>query len=497
MLIATCESSLRRWTENVETNTLGGYLSFWLVSTAFLLGLITLTSRQTWLVPGFVTIAYAAILFVMLRTIQVWRDSFNPLCLICAIVAVRHFVPAMFLLNGVEPPDEVQLFFQAMKLSGDDWRWGHALALFGLLATFLGWLLVQRSHPTEGWIGLKFALAPGVHSAALLGMLLGFVALAFFLVSNASLDVISSGAFRETTIQEGTGKLFFMAYLLISGSVLLTCYYLPRARTWLALLPVASTTLFYWVLGGRSRAMISLAGGLLLLWYLQRQRQRWPRITLNYPYVLIVPVVLLAVLWVSYIGAMYRGELGARAFSEGLTLRGLWEYIQVSIFTDLGQLHGLAGAIAIGPGVLGGQTFFGALSWPLNKFIFIPGRSAGIYIVETLVGFLAQGDKWAVNASLIGDAYLNFGLWGVAVVMTLYGAIVKTLYLQFRQGRLHAAVYVLAFIHALQMMWVSFEVWPQALTVCVFAFGLIFLGETVLRVRSGGVSVPAVAVKNR
>jgi hypothetical protein len=80
--------------------------------------------------------------------------------------------------------------------------------------------------------------------------------------------------------------------------------------------------------------------------------------------------------------------------------------------------------------------------------------------------------------------------------MTLYGAIVKTLYLQFRQGRLHAAVYVLAFIHALQMMWGSFEVWPQALTVCVFAFGLIFLGETVLRVRSGGVSVRAVAAKN-
>lgn len=232
--------------------------------------------------------------------------------------------------------------------------------------------------------------------------------------------------------------------------------------------------------------MISLAAGLLLFWYLYRHRRGWPKITVNYPCVLIAPVAILAVVWVSYIGAMYRGELGARAFSEGLTLRGLWEYLQGSVFTDLGQLHSLAGAIAIGPGVLGGQTFFGALSWPLNKFVFIPGRSAGIYIVETLVGFLAQGDKWAVNASLVGDAYLNFGLFGVVVVMTLYGAIVKALYLAFRIGRLHAALYVLAFIHGLQMMWVSFEVWPQALTVCVFAIGLIFLGETVLRVRTGG-----------
>ena len=488
MLIATSENFSRRWTDEADARATGGYFSFWLVSMAFLFGLVTMAARQAWLLPYFVPLAYTAILVVFVRTIQSWRDSFNPLCLICAIGCVRHFLPALFLLNGAAPPEEVSLFFQAMKLSADDWRWGHALALFGLLGTSFGWLLVQRSRPREGRSGLRFALAPGVRPAALAGMLVGLAALALFLVSNASLDVISSGAFRETTIQEGTGKYFFLAYLLISSSVLLTCYYLPQTGAWPALLPVVSATLFYWVLGGRSRAMISLAAGLLLLWYLRRQQLRWPKITLNYPYILIVPLILVAVLWVSYIGALYRGALGARAFSEGLTLRGLWDYMQVSIFTDLGQLHSLAGAIAIGPGVLRGQTFFGALSWPLNKFIFIPGRSAGVYIVETLVGFASGESKWAVNASLIGDAYLNFGLWGTAVVMTLYGAVVKTLYLQFRQGRLHAAAYVLALIYSLQMMWASFEVWPQALTVLAFVSGLIFLGETLLRVRSRGVS---------
>jgi len=488
MLIATYENTLRRWSDAAEANTAGGYLSFWLVCTAFLFGLVTMTSRQNWLLPPFIVVGYTAILFALVKTTQVWRDSLNPLCLICAIALVRHILPALFLLNGVEPPDEVRLFFQIMKLSDNDWRWGHALALFGLLATFFGWLLVQRPRPKEVWSSLRFSLAPGVRSAAWLGMLAGFAALAVFLVSNASLDVVGSGAFRGTTIQEGTGKFFFLAYLLIAGSVLLACYYLPRASQWVALLPVVSATVFYWVLGGRSRAMISLAGGLLLFWYLHRQRQRWAKITVNYRYLLFAPIILLALLWISYIGAMYRGEFGAQAFSEGLTLRGLWEYLQVSIFTDLGQLHALAGAMAIGPGDLGGQTFFGALSWPLNRFIFIPGRSAGIYIVETLLGFAAESEKWAVNASLIGDAYINFGLCGVAVVMTLYGAIVKTLYLRFRQGRLHAAIYVLAFIHALLMMWASFEVWPQALTVCLFAYGLIFLGETVLRVRSRGVA---------
>ncbi len=489
MLIATSEKSLTRWSADADARAARGYFSFWLAAAAFLFGVITMTARQAGLLPYFAIVAYAAILVAFLRTIQIWRDSFNPLCLVCAICAVRHFLPALFLLHGAVLPDEVGRFFDAMKLTGEDWRWGHALALFGLLAAILGWLLAQRARPLATSSGLRFALAPGARAAAAAGMLLGFAALAVFLVSNASLEVIGSGAFRETTIQQGTGKYFFMAYLLISGSVLLTCYYLPKVGAWHALLPAGLATLFYWVLGGRNRAMISIVGGLLLLWYLRRQQQRWPRITVNYPYVVIAPLILFAVLSVSYIGAMYRGALGARAFSDGLTLSGFWEYLQVSIFTDLGQLHSLAGAIAIGPGVLGGQTFIGALSWPLNKFIFIPGRSTGVYIVETLLGFATEDDKWAVNASLIGDAYVNFGLGGVAVVMLLYGIVIKTLYLQFRRGRLHAAVYVLALIYSLQMMWASFEVWPQALTVVGFTFGLIFLGETLLRVRRRGVSV--------
>jgi oligosaccharide repeat unit polymerase len=488
MLIATSEKSLARWADDAGARSGTGYFSAWLGSAAFLLGIVTMFSGQDWLLPYFAILAYVAIAAVFIRTIQIWRDPFNPLCLVCAICAVRHFLPALFLLNGAALPEEVRRFFEAMKLTDADWRWGHALALFGLLAATLGWILAQRARPEEEWPGLRFSLAPGVRAAALAGMLAGFAALVVFLFSNASLGVIRSGGFRETTIQEGTGKYFFMAYLLIAGSVLLTCYYLPRARAVHALLPVILATLFYWVLGGRNRAMISIAGGLLLLWYMRRQEQRWPRITVNYPYVVIAPLILVAVLWISYLGAMYRGALGARAFSDGLNLQGFWEYLKVSIFTDLGQLHSLAGAIAIGPGVLGGQTFLGALSWPLNKFIFIPGRSAGVFIVERLLGFATDDDKWAVNASLIGDAYVNFGLCGVAVVMVLYGILIKTLYLQFRRGRLHAAVYALALIYALQMMWASVEVWPQALTVVVFTFGLIFLGETLLRVRRRGVS---------
>jgi oligosaccharide repeat unit polymerase len=432
--------------------------------------------------PVFVPVAYAAIAIAFVRSIQVWRDSFNPLCLICAIGFLRHLLPAAFLLNGAELPETVRLFFQAMKLTDDDWLWGHALALMGLVAAVVGWNLVQPFKLQVARARLNFSLGPGVKPAAFVGMLVGFAALSVFLVSNASLDVISSGAFRGTTIQSGTGKYFFVAYLLIAGSVLLSCYYLANGRTLLALLPVVSATLFYWILGGRNRAVVSLTAGLLLLWYLHRQKKGWPKITLTNPYIVIAPFVICSVIWVSYVGALYRGEMGARVFSEGLSFQGLREYLAASIFTDLGQLHSLAGAIAIGPGVLGGQTFLGALTWPLNKLVFIPGRSAGVFIVETLVGFMTEDDKWAVNASLIGDAYLNLGLWGVPIVMALYGAVAKAIYLKFRQGRVQATVYVLALICGLQMSWASIEVWPQTLTLLVFTRGLIFAGETVFQV---------------
>ena len=126
-----------------------------------------------------------------------------------------------------------------------------------------------------------------------------------------------------------------------------------------------------------------------------------------------------------------------RAFAEALSVSRFSQHVKESIFSDLGQLHSLAGAIAIGPGVLAGDTFIGALSWPLSKVYPFPGRSAGVFIVEELIGFGKDQERWGFNASLIGDAYLNFGFSGVVMVMLLFGALLKILYLKFRQGNLH------------------------------------------------------------
>ena len=101
------------------------------------------------------------------------------------------------------------------------------------------------------------------------------------------------------------------------------------------------------------------------------------------------------------------------------------------------------------------------------------------------MGFGSDQPRWGFNASLIGDAYLNFGFSAVVLIMLLFGALIKILYVKFRHGDLHCAIYTLAVLSAVQAFWVSIDVWPQALTVIGFAVSLMFLESTIFRVRPG------------
>jgi oligosaccharide repeat unit polymerase len=458
-----------------------GSLLVWATSGALSLGLMAFWSGEAWLLTAFFAVAYAAVFLAFARTIDLWRDFMNPLCLVLSLGFLRFFVPGLMFLSGAEPPVEIGNLFQVMQLSDNEWLWGHVLAMIGTLAVILGWLLVQPCLlPMKP---LNFYFSPGLKYASIAAMWVGFLALLAFFVMNASVGAILSGSFRGTTIQVGTGKYFFLAYLLIAGSVLLCCYLLTKGYKWFALVPVFVSMLAYWPLGGRGRAVTSLVGGLILLWYSNRERQAWSKLTVRPIHFVIVPLLVLFTVLVFYVGSHYRGDPDQRALSAGLSIIGLWAYLKGAIYTELGQLHSLAGAVAIGPGVLGGHTFIGSLSWPLSAFLPIPGRSAGIFIIETLVGF-ADDRKWGVNATLIGDAYLNFGLLGVPLVMGIYGALLKTIYLKFRQGLLHSAIYALVTVYGMQMLWGSIEVWPQALTILCFAFAVIALGNSVFTLRA-------------
>jgi hypothetical protein len=455
-------------------------LSFWLTSTAFVLGFFFVWSEQIHWVPFFLATGYLAVLVAFVSSVSAWRDIFNPLCSTLAIGFIRFLLPGLLLLIGVEPSEKVELFYKSFRLSDDDWLWGHALALAALSGVVLGWMLVperwKKGKP------LKFHLVHGVRYSALAGMFVGFLALLTFLLANAGLGVLTSGEFRETTIQEGTGIFFSLAFLLMAGGILLSCDLFINGARSTALVPVGVTMILYWTLGGRGRALTPILGGLLFLWYLNRERVEWKRLSLKPTRMFRVLIGMVCIVWVLYVGQLYRGEFGARALSQSASLSGLWGYVQGAVFTDIGSLHSLAGAIAIGPGVLHGQTFIGSLTWPLKKFLpTMPSRSAGVFIVEELVGF-ADDRRWGVHATLIGDAYLNFGLVGVGIVMVFFGSVLKMLYMRFREGRLHIAIYAVAFLHSQQIFLASIEVWPQALTVLAFVFLIMRLGKTVFSI---------------
>jgi oligosaccharide repeat unit polymerase len=441
------------------------HLPLWLVLSGFSLGLCALWSKESYLLPIFMTVAYSGILVAFGTTVVASRDIFNPLCFVLLIGIIRYSCPAFLLRVGIEPPEDIAQFYRLMRLSDSDWPWAHVLALTSLAGIVLGWFVMQggASKPSQ----LNFSFSAGISHAALFGMLVGGAALVVFIVKKASLAAIVTGAIRNATIQEGTGVYFRFIYMAIAGSILLSAYLLERNKRRIALIPVLACTLVLLTLGGRGRAITPLAAGLLLQWYRNRERNGWPVLHIKIKYIITGILVFLLATWLFHFVALYRGGHGLSAFGQSLSLQGIWEYLQYSIFVEFGHLHSLAGAVVIGPGVLGGQTFLGSLTFPLSKLLPIPGRSAGVYIVETLVGFSTE-DRWGLHASLIGDAYLNFGVIGIMLIMPLFGMLMKLLYSKFRRGTLNAALYAFATVYGLNLFLKSIEAWPHMLVGLVF-----------------------------
>jgi oligosaccharide repeat unit polymerase len=450
------------------------YLAFWFLVSAFSMGLFALWSSEAYLVPVFIGIGYIGLFLVFRHSLISTRDLFNPLCVVFLICFIRYSCPGFLLMAGVAPPPAISEFYRLMGLSESDWLWAHVLTVTSIAGIALGWLLV-RGQPSQR-LRIGFSFAPPMGHAAVLGMVAGLAALVAFIAMNASLGAISTGEIRHTVIQEGTGVYFRLIYMMIAGSILLSAYLLARNRPRMALVPVVLCGLFLLPLGGRGRAVMPFLAGLLLQWYCKRQEKGWPKVRFRTAHVFLVVLILLLAMWLFRFGAMYRGGHGIGALAESLSLQGYWDYIKKSVFADFGQLHGLAGAIAIGPGVLGGQTFFGSLSWPLSEILPIYGRSAGIFIIETLVGFSGER-RWGLHASLIGDTYLNFGLLGIMLLMPLFGMLSKLLYAKFRSGQLNAAIYVFAAVYGINLFLKSIDAWPYTLAGLVFIWAIIRLAD--------------------
>jgi hypothetical protein len=449
-------------------------LFLWFVSLALELGLLVFLDIP-WIITVFFPLAYVILLLALLITIHSQHDWLNPLALVILIGFVRFSIPGI-LVFFIQPDIPV---FQMMRLQKEDWILGHALALIGLLSLVIGWFLAEVMNDTTFQRVSKWStadLSRGIPWAALLGMLLGSIALLAFVGGNTPvLDAIRTGDFRGTRIQSGTGKYFYFSLLLIASSVVFSAYLVRVKHTWrIALLPVIVAAAAFWVLGGRARSFTPLAAGLLVVWS-QRDNSRISlRAVLSF--VLITALAIMGF----YAGALYRQGTQAEDIVQ-FSLLGLLDYISEAVWTDLGQLHALAAAVAIGPSVLGGRTFL-LLLWPASAILDLSARSAGIFIVETLLMF---GDRrWGFHATLIGDAYLNFGQIGVFITVTIFGMVLNRLYIRFRKGVINSAFYAISIVYGIRIFFESIEKFGEMLVVLFFALLIIKFGHVLTQISS-------------
>ena len=444
--------------------------AIWSVLLALFLGAMALAVEHPEFVGPIVLVGHVALAAVFVRAVRSTGDILNPLSAIILLGTIRFTIPWLFVSSGVESRNPI---YRLLDLGQLDWQGGELLALVGMLAIGLGWLLISDRSLSMGRI--SFALPAGVQYSALAGMVLGLAFLLLFLGGNAAsiTTVVIEGEFRGTTINEGTGVFFYLALLLPASSVVLCSFWIARGRRLAGLAAVGLSTLAFFMLGGRARAAVALIAGLLLLWYFRRRGSGKAERSSHRSKLAILVAGAGISLTILYAGAVYRGsatvpETGAASAA------GLGAYVRFGILLDIGHLHALAASTAIGPGILHGQALVGPLTFPLTEVLGVPEISSGVFIVERTIGFpSATSRRWGFDASLMGDAYLNFGVPGVVVLCGIFGMALKALYRRFREGGLHAAVYVLAMIYAIRIVFESIEKWAELLTVVAFAVAVI------------------------
>jgi hypothetical protein len=449
--------------------------AYWSTFSALLLGAWVLWTRDLSMAPIVFLLAYPALVAVAAEGVRKWLDLLNPLTLLLLFGAIRYSLPAFLLMFNPDPDVET---FRLMGLQEADWQMGHVMALVGMLSATAGWLLVpDKGRPIRP---LRFQLPDRTGHAAFVGMAVGLGALVLFVSFNTSLDAaIQEGAFRHTTVHVGTGVFYVLSLGLISCSVLLSSYLLTnRAYGWRAsVVPVIFTALCFFVLGGRVGSAVSVLALLLLLWYIRQDRTNWayPELRRFIKWGVIAVVVGL---WFGNLGQLYRGGSGLGALTESLSVQTLSDYAERTTYEDIGQLHALAGATLIGPGRMEINTFLSAISWPLPDLFDLPQSSAGAFIVEDTMGFF-DSHEWGFHASLMGDAYLNFGVPGMVLIVMGFGVLVKLLYVRFRTGNLRAPVYVLAATYSLRIFLESVEKWGELIPVIVYLYAALYAARLI------------------
>lgn len=445
---------------------------------AFLAGILSLSmlwSRDVSYATPVFLLGCVSLALLGYREAAAWRDLLNPLSVLLALCGLRFALPAFLIALYGEPDNDI---VKLMSLEEFDWRMGQLLAMAGVSGVAFGWLVVPSRIDRAAVLSLRGPR--GGFYVGIVSMCVGLISLFLFVGANAFVDeAIVAGAFRQTSVQAGTGQYFFLSLALTSGSVIASRYLLMNgSTTWGALVPAGIATLFFFILGGRVRAAAPLVATAVLIWYMRQESGGWGRARVGKTLAWVLLALVVAT-WFGHVGLLYRGGEGLSALGESLSLQSLSDYAEESVYVDVGQLHTLAGATALGGGAAGREGFVGALIWPVSDFLGQPFGGAGVFILEKTSGmeFVA-----GLHPSLIADAYLSYGFMGLVVVTVAFGAASKLWYVRFRSGAMDACLYVLGVIYLVRILLESVDKWGETLVVLLFTlatlvFARLLFGE--------------------
>ncbi len=425
-----------------------------------LMGLSADRMREQWAHLAFLGAAFLGIGFGLFLHARNWRDVINPLTILIGIGFLKFSVP-YFTYLALGPAAPCFAFYERLGvLTPDLMHRGHTVAMLGLCGLVFGWS-GGRNEPRAALTAPESGdWTIAIRAGGL--MLAGAMSLLFFVGRNTDLSTaLATGQFRTTQIEAGTGMFFYISFALIAGSVVFAAFLMQRRKlpAAVAFVPVLVALALFFVTGGRTRAITPVIAGALAFYYIRLDHRLGAKTLVG------GALFCAAIPAFYYLGSAFRGGAGLSLFTEGVAegTAPLSEYLTTFFAAELGQLSSLAGAVSIGEGVIGGLSFT-ALLFPLNMMLNIPGRSCGMFLAEELMN-LPSAHLAALHSTLIGDAYLNFGLLGMVLVLALAGYALKSLYVRFRDGRVPFAMHSLATIYAVRVFGEEINKWPEMMIV--------------------------------
>jgi hypothetical protein len=461
-------------------------------------GMLLLTATLTVLViywtlstPGRAPEAVSLAVLVLVAALAVhaarfFSDALNPLTVLLVLVLVRLGLPSLLLLDPhMLPPAGTPL--NDFSVTRDELIEAQELALLGVLAVIAGWYACPRraiagAESVFHLMGRVPTGDPRMIPSALAAFAGGVIAAIVYLALNFGdpVGAAAAGVAREGALA-GTSRYGFAAVALLTTSSTVLVLYAAQRRPplpWAATLsPALVATAILTVFGGRVVALTPLGLGLVGARYLRHEdpsQMTHRRRTLGKP----LAAVLLVTALVAYAAFVpqYRGGGGASALADVLNPSALGEYVEFSIWTELGTLHPYALAHRVGAGSLDGATY-PALLGLFGSLLGLEGDRPGSVLVERL-GLGASDADWGFHTGIVVDVFLNSGMGPAVLAAGLFGALLRAEYEAF--SRFPAALGP-TFLHCVvlwTLVWIYFEsivVLPSQVELVLPVFAFIVL----------------------